>query len=247
MIEEGAFLRPDWAAAANVDAWFTTRVGGASEGPYASMNLGLHVGDDAAHVQENRRRALIGTDARPVWLNQVHGIQVADLDAGEPTGAADAAVTSRTDVVCSVLVADCLPVFFCDAAGARVGVAHAGWRGLRAGVLEATVAAMRVPPSTLLVHLGPAIGPQAFEVGEDVRAAFCDRHSGAASSFVARPDMPGKFLADLPALARMRLRDAGVLRVSGGSYCTFTDAAKFFSYRRDGVTGRMGALIRLRG
>ena len=239
-------MRPDWAAPANVDAWFTTRAGGVSEGPYASMNLGLHVGDDPAHVLENRRRALSGVDARPVWLNQVHGIQVADLDAGEPQGPADAAVTLRADMVCTVLVADCLPVFFCDAKGTRAGVAHAGWRGLCAGVLEATVAAMRVPPSALFAHLGPAIGPQAFEVGEDVRAAFCDKHSDAAAAFVERSEKPGKFLADLPTLARMRLRQAGVERVSGGTHCTFTDEQRFFSYRREGVTGRMGAFIRLR-
>ncbi|MBL8520052.1 MAG: peptidoglycan editing factor PgeF [Betaproteobacteria bacterium] len=245
MIEDGVFLRPDWPAPGGVDAWFTTRAGGVSPGPYASLNLGLHVGDDATRVAHNRQVALRGLAAQPVWLQQNHGTSVADLDDGPPLAPADAAVTSRPGRVCTVLVADCLPVFFCDRAGTRVGVAHAGWRGLAAGVLEATVRSMRVAPRELLAYIGPAIGRAAFEVGGEVRAAFCDTDPRAGAAFDARPDQPGKFLADLPALARMRLQASGIEDVRGGERCTFADPARFFSYRRDGVTGRMGAFIHL--
>lgn len=229
--------------------WFTTRTGGVSGGPYASMNLGRHVGDEPDKVAENRRLALLAVEAAPVWLNQVHGVDVAELDAPSVTASppvADAAVTSSPAVVCNVLVADCLPVFFCDRDGTRVGVAHAGWRGLAAGVLEQTLLAMKVPPHRLLAYLGPAIGPTAFEVGEEVRAAFLARDEGCALAFEARPGLPGKYLANLYELARRRLRAAGLHDISGGAHCTYTMPERFFSYRREKVSGRMGAFIRLR-
>lgn len=249
MIERGPFLIPEWDAPRRVEAWFTTRAGGVSEGPYASMNLGRHVGDEPERVAENRRLALLAVDAAPVWLNQVHGTAVVELAAAsisEQPPMADAAVTSSAEVVCNVLVADCLPVFFCDRDGRRVGVAHAGWRGLAAGVLEQTVAVMAVPPHQLLAYLGPAIGPTAFEVGEDVRAAFVERDAASATAFTPKPSTPGKYLASLYELARQRLRGVGLHDISGGTYCTFTMAERFFSYRREKKSGRMGAFIRLR-
>ncbi len=249
MIERGPFLIPEWDAPRRVEAWFTTRAGGVSTGPYASMNLGRHVGDDAACVAENRRLALLAVDAVPVWLNQVHGIAVAELDASSPAApppVADASVTSSTAVVCNVLVADCLPVFLCDRDGTRVGVAHAGWRGLAAGVLEQTLTAMKVPAHRLLAYLGPAIGPTAFEVGEEVRAAFLEHDAGCGAAFAPKPGSPGKSLANLYELARRRLRAAGLHDISGGAQCTFTMPERFFSYRREKVSGRMGAFIRLR-
>ncbi|APZ42901.1 peptidoglycan editing factor PgeF [Acidihalobacter ferrooxydans] len=242
------WLRPDWPASTPVRAWCTTRVGGVSVGPYASLNLGSHVGDDPAAVAENRQRLCAngGLPAAPVWLNQVHGIKVARIDAHTASGVdADASMTRVPGAVCAVLTADCLPVLFCDRAGTRVAAAHAGWRGLAAGVLEAAVTALATPPENLLVWLGPAIGPDAFEVGEEVRAAFVAHDAAAATAFSASPD--GRWLADLYALARLRLAAVGVDAVHGGGWCTYTDAARFYSYRRDGVTGRMASLVWLEG
>jgi YfiH family protein len=248
MIERGPFLIPEWDAPRQVEAWFTTREGGVSAGPYASMNLGLHVGDTPEAVAENRRLALLAVEDKPVWLNQVHGNAVVRLDA-HPAAApvADAAVATRRGLVCTVLVADCLPVFLCDRDGAAVGVAHAGWRGLAAGVLEAAVRAFALPSERLIAYLGPAIGARAFEVGSDVRDAFMALDEGAHEAFHAIVDRPGKYWCDLNLLARRRLRAAGVYDISGGAHCTFSRPDRFFSYRRDGVTGRMGAFIRLRG
>jgi hypothetical protein len=234
------FLRPDWDAPASVHAIMTTRRGGASRGAFADFNLATHVGDDAAAVAGNRRRlcAALGLPAEPAWLDQVHGNAVAVLERGH-AAAADAAVTFVRGQVCAVLVADCLPVFLAGRAGDRVGIAHAGWRGLAGGIIEATAAALGEPGS-LVAWLGPAIGPDAFEVGGEVRETLLDRDPGAAPAF--RAGRPGRFLADLAALARRRLAAVGVREVRGGGFCTHADARRFYSYRRDGVTGRMAAL-----
>lgn len=233
-------IRPDWPAPAWVRACMTTRAGGVSPAPWASFNLGDHVGDDPAHVAANRAQLRALLPAEPVWLTQVHGTRVAEL--GRDTDfRADACVARAGGQVCAVLTADCLPVLFCDRAGRVVAGAHAGWRGLAAGVLEATVSAMRVPPGEILAWMGAAIGPQAFEVGDEVRAAFVAQHAAAASAFVSHA--PGKWLADIYALARLRLGAVGVHAVHGGGRCTFGEADAFFSYRRDGVTGRMAALV----
>jgi len=235
------FLRPNWPAPAGVHAAMTTRAGGVSQGPYASFNLASHVGDEAAAVSENRRRlrAALDLPAEPAWLEQVHGIRVVALPGPAP-GPADAAVTFTPGSVCAVLVADCLPVFLTGRDGRRLGVAHAGWRGLAAGIIEATVAALECTPGELVAWLGPSIGPAAFEVGGEVRDAFVARDAGSAIAF--RPGREGRWLADLPALARRRLAGAGVGVVHGGELCTHSDPARFYSYRRDGATGRMAAL-----
>jgi YfiH family protein len=235
------FLRPDWAAPARVRAAMTTRQGGVSEGSFASFNLAQHVGDDPAAVAENRRRlsAALELPEEPRWLEQVHGTRVAVLPS-RSEGPADAAVAFERGPVCAVLVADCLPVFLASRSGDRVGIAHAGWRGLAAGVVEATVAALGGDPADLVAWLGPSIGRDAFEVGSEVRDAFDARDDGASAAI--RPGRGGRWLADLPALARRRLAAAGILAVTGGGHCTHSDAARFYSYRRDGATGRMAAL-----
>lgn len=240
-MELPGFLRPDWDAPANVRAVMTTRLGGMSRGPYDSLNLATHVGDDAGAVAANRHRLrhALALPAEPVWLEQVHGSSVAVIERGH-AGPADAAVTFRPGQVCAVLVADCLPVFLAGGAGDRVGIAHAGWRGLAGGVVEATVAALGGEPGSLVAWLGPSIGPDAFEVGGEVRDAFVGRDPGAAAAF--RAGREGRFLADLPALARRRLAALGVRDVRGGGLCTHADAGQFYSYRRDGATGRMAAL-----
>jgi YfiH family protein len=218
----------------------TTRASGVSQPPWASLNLGDHVGDDPNHVAANRARLRESLPAEPGWLRQVHSARVVEL--GRDTHPeADAAFTRARGQVCAVLTADCLPVLFCDRAGSVVAAAHAGWRGLANGVLEATVAAMQVPPGEILAWMGAAIGPQAFEVGEEVREAFVARHPEAAAAFA--PHAPGKWLADIYALARIRLGSVGVRAVHGGGRCTFGEAETFYSYRRDGVTGRMAALV----
>ena len=236
-----ACLTPDWPAPSRVRAAMTTRAGGVSTGAYASLNLATHVGDDPAAVAENRSRlrTALGLRAEPAWLEQVHGARVVLLPRTND-GPADAAVCFAPGSVCAVLVADCLPVFLASRDGDRVGIAHAGWRGLAAGVVEATVAALDCDPSRLVAWLGPSIGPRAFEVGEEVREAFVAQDAGAAAAFA--PGRPGRWLADLPALARRRLAAAGVDAVSGGGLCTHADAVRFYSYRRDGATGRLAAL-----
>lgn len=235
------FLVPDWPAAARVRATVTMRAGGVSSGPWASFNLASHVGDDPAAVAENRRRlrAALDLPSEPSWLTQVHEHAVARLPGPLPE-AADAAVVFGRGPVCAVLVADCMPVFLASREGDRVGVAHAGWRGLAAGVVEATVVALGCDPARLVAWLGPAIGPQAFEVGDDVRSAFTAGDPASAALF--HPGRTGRWLADLPALARRRLMQCGVASVHGGGNCTVSDPARFYSYRRDGVTGRMAAL-----
>ncbi|MFZ4874308.1 peptidoglycan editing factor PgeF [Janthinobacterium sp. Mn2066] len=249
---------PDWPGLpANVGALSTVRAGGASLGPYddgrggGGLNLGVHVGDDPACVAQNRARLAAALPSEPAWLSQVHGVAVADaagLAGCVPD--ADASVATQPGVVCTVMTADCLPVLFCSHDGQVVGAAHAGWRGLANGVLQTTVQEMRARGATeILAWLGPAIGPGAFEVGADVLQAFRDGARDAveaqslSDAFIAIAGKPGKYLADIYALARLMLRRDGVSRVAGGEYCTVSDAAQFYSYRRDGVTGRQASLI----
>lgn len=235
------WIRPDWPAPAHVQAVSTTRGGGVSDGVWRSLNLGTHVDDDPAHVAENRRLLTEALDlpAEPQWLNQVHGTRV-HLDVSSDI-CADACVSESRDKVPVVMTADCLPVLLCDRSGTQVAAAHAGWRGLLAGVLEQTVAAFSALPQDLLVWLGPAIGPSAFEVGDEVRDAFVGAVRDDARFFSAHG--VGHWLADLYGLATARLHRAGVPDVYGGGLCTYSDPARFFSYRREGVTGRMASLI----
>ena len=241
-------IAPNWRepAPARVRAAFTLRTGGVSAPPFDSLNVGGHVGDAADAVAENRRRVRerLQLPSEPVWLQQVHGANVLELD--EPGSSvrldpADAVITRRNGVVCTIQVADCMPVLFAAPDGSVVGAAHAGWRGLAAGVLEATVRKMGVDAGQLLAWLGPAIGPDHFEVGDDVRTAFTEQDAEAASAFT--PNARGRWQCDLYSLARRRLAAAGVSAVSGGGWCTYADATRFFSYRRDGQCGRMAAMI----
>jgi YfiH family protein len=247
-------IRPEWPSPPNVHAITTTRRGGVSAAPYDSFNLALHVGDEEACVLENRRRLNLeialetrsaGHSSRelpePVWLEQVHGTHVATLGEGFRTGPADASVAFRPGPVCAVLTADCLPVLFCDRSGTRVGIAHAGWRGLAAGVVESALAALGCAPADLIAWLGPAIGPEAFEVGDEVRARFLADDPGASVGF--ERNERGRWQADLYVLARRRLARAGVTSVHGGGASTYAEPRRFFSYRRDGQCGRMATLI----
>lgn len=233
-------LIPDWPAPANVHALQTTRNGGVSGAPFHSFNLGDHVGDAPLNVARNRMLLSPALPSEPVWLKQVHGTTVVDAGLASCLPVGDAVIARQRDAVCVVMTADCLPVLLCDDQGAVVGAAHAGWRGLCDGVLEATVRAMQVNPSSLMAWLGPAIGQQAFEVGGEVRDAFMAHDPQASEAFIARGE---KWMADLELLARQRLHTAGVQRIYGGGMCTFNDEARFFSYRRDGQTGRMGTFI----
>jgi hypothetical protein len=236
------WLEPDWPANAGVRALSTVRFGGISLAPYASLNLGDHVGDDPAAVAENRRRLVVaaGLPAEPVWLAQVHGTTVADLDA-TPAITADAAFTRQPGRVCAILTADCLPVLLTEESGGVVAAAHAGWRGLAGGVIEATVRAVGEPPGRLMAWLGPAIGPDHFEVGAEVREAMLREDPRASGAFTL--NARGRFMADLGALARRRLEALGVSRIYGNGQCTYTDADRYFSHRRDGTTGRQATLI----
>jgi YfiH family protein len=234
---------PDWPAPACVHAACTTRDGGVSVAPFDTLNLGDHVDDDPLAVAENRKRLghALSLPREPRWLVQVHGSCVAD--AGDIRGRceADASFAAEHGVVCAVLTADCLPVLFCDRKGTRVAAAHAGWRGLAGGVLEETIRAMAVAPDQILAWLGPAIGPQAFEVGSEVREAFLRDDPGAVSAFAHSAG--GRWFADLFTLARRRLSQVGVSAVYGGDLCTFSEASRFYSYRREGRTGRQASLI----
>jgi YfiH family protein len=246
-----ALIEPDWPAPANVLALSTTRLGGHSLPPYAGFNLAHHVGDDPARVAANRSLLLqrLPPDSAIQWLSQVHGTAVVEAGTGEGCPRADAVWSRRPGRACAVLTADCLPVLFCSDRGDVVAAAHAGWRGLCAGVLEATVAAMGVRPDRLLAWLGPAIGPAAFEVGPEVRRQFLAVAADAwavVDCFAPSPRTPGHYLADLYALARLRLAAIGLDDVHGGGECTFSDAGRFYSYRRDGQSGRMASLILLR-
>lgn len=235
------WIVPDWPTPPAVKAIITTRQGGTSEGPYASMNLGARVNDDPAAVAHNRALLDAFLPAPVRWLSQVHGTRVVDAADSPPDTSADAAFTHRQRVVCAVMVADCLPVLLCDDDATVVAAVHAGWRGLAAGVIEAAVDALRVQPGRLQAYLGPAIGPDAFEVGDDVRQAFTSRSAMAHEAF--RPHGTGKWLCNLFALARQRLRALGIERIAGGVHCTHGDPARFYSHRRDRISGRMAALI----
>lgn len=243
-MSDKTWIVPDWPAPTRVRALVTTRGGGVSAAPYASLNLGDHVGDDPAAVAENRAVLRGALPAEPVWLNQVHGSGIVDADCASGIPAADGSVARNAGTVCAVLTADCLPVLLCDRAGTVVAVAHAGWRGLAGGVVEAAVRAMDVDPVEVLAWLGPAIGPRAFEVGGEVRRIFVAQDPAAELAFVPQAGPPAdKWLADIYLLARQRLARIGVTRVFGGGLCTFSDAERFYSYRRDGVTGRMASAI----
>jgi len=247
MLGDDDLVVPQWPVPRNVRALVTTRAGGVGTGPLASFNLAEHVvGNDAAQraaVAENRRRLRVLLPSEPCWLAQVHGNRVvkiaSDRDRNSPE--ADAAITFDDDVVLTVLVADCLPVLLARADGTAVGIAHAGWRGLSAGVVANAARALGAPRQRLVAWLGPAIGPDAFEVGGEVREAFVRAAPAAAAAF--RSGRLDKWFADLYALARLQLADVGVVDVRGGGFCTFTESQRFYSYRRDRVTGRMAALI----
>ena len=248
MISRSDLIVPDWPAPANVRAFFTTRGGGTSRGGFASLNLGLHVGDEYGQVQENRARFLAMLPSAPRWLNQVHGTNVLEIGAESAPSAdvvpqADAVMSRESGKTCVVLVADCLPVLFCNDAGSCVAAAHAGWRGLAAGVLERTVESMKSPTTGAMAWLGPAIGASAFEVGQDVVDAFVSQSIQARRAFTPIDGKPGKYLADIFQLARQRLSAVGIERIYGGQFCTVSDPARFFSYRRDGRTGRMAGVI----
>lgn len=234
------WLTPDWPAPASVRACVTTREGGVSEAPFDSLNLGDHVDDRPEAVAENRRRLTEHLSIQPVWLQQVHGITVVHADPGI-VATADASWTATPGIACAAMTADCLPALFCNRAGTRVAAAHAGWRGLAAGVLEATLDSLDVPADEVLVWLGPAIGPKAFEVGPEVREVFINQLPEAAEAFVPSNNA-GKFMADIYLLARLRLAERGVTAVYGGGFCTVTDP-RFFSYRRASRTGRFASLV----
>ncbi|MEN5242222.1 peptidoglycan editing factor PgeF [Pseudomonas atacamensis] len=234
------WLTPDWPAPASVRACVTTREGGVSEAPFDSLNLGDHVDDRPEAVAENRRRLTEHFSIQPAWLQQVHGIAVVHADPGI-VATADASWTATPGIACTAMTADCLPALFCDRAGTRVAAAHAGWRGLAAGVLEATLDSLDVPAGEVLVWLGPAIGPKAFEVGPEVREVFINQLPEAAEAFVPSNNA-GKFMADIYLLARLRLAERGVTAVYGGGFCTVTDP-RFFSYRRASRTGRFASLV----
>jgi YfiH family protein len=243
MIEQDLFLVPEWPAPSKVCSLVTTRRGGVSRPPYDEFNLGLHVGDDPAAVAANRARLRRHVPTEPFWLEQVHGTDV--VPAGEGGGVpvrADASVARKAGVVCVVMTADCLPVLFCNDEGSVVAAAHAGWRGLAAGVLEATLAAMGGEPERVMAWLGPAIGPSAFEVGDEVRTAFL---ASAPETFFVPHEIEGKWLADIFALARYRLMQTGLKRerIYGGGVCTVSEGERFYSYRREAVTGRFASMI----
>lgn len=237
------WLHPDWPALPNVRAAATVRSGGVSTGPFASLNLGSHVGDDPAAVAENRRRLrqALELPEDPLWLDQVHGTAVVEAARPAQPPTADASFARKPGHVCAVLTADCLPVLFCDRDGTCVAAAHAGWRGLVGGVIGATIDAMGIPARHLLAWLGPAIEPDAFEVGPEVREQFIARDPGSSASFEA--NARGRWQADLYGLARRELERLGVANVYGGGFGSYSDRERFFSYRRDGKTGRMATLV----
>lgn len=237
------WIQPDWPAPLNVRAASTLRSGGVSHAPFDTLNLGTHVGDSPQAVRENRDRVATALQlpSEPCWLNQVHGTTVVEANCWTSPPQADACIARSTNKVCVVMTADCLPVLFCSRDGDRVAAAHAGWRGLAGGVLDSTFSSLGLPGSQLLAWLGPAIGPRAFEVGDDVRIAFTSRDAAAATAFV--PNANGRWFADLYQLARLELGRLGVHAIYGGGACTFYEEERFFSYRRDGQTGRMATFI----
>ncbi|HNU67438.1 MAG TPA: peptidoglycan editing factor PgeF [Methylotenera sp.] len=244
MMSQLDFIIPNWPVPANVVALQTTRLGGVSGAPYASLNLGAHVNDDPIAVAKNRQLLSPYLPNEPVWVNQVHGIEVIDAAQSACLQNADASFTTKPNVVCVTMTADCLPVLLCDKAGTVVAAVHAGWRGLCDGVIEAAVNKLPVEHSEILAWLGPAIGPNAFEVGSEVMAQFIAKDAQAASAFQTNGN---KWLGDIYQIARQRLSYLGVTQIYGGSvnedFCTYTDATRFYSFRRDDVTGRMASLI----
>jgi len=232
---------PEWPVPACVRAFVTTRVGGVSAGPYASLNLGLRTEDDPAAVAENRLRLSRLLPQPPRWLQQVHGNTVVDADSLNDVPQADASVARQPGTVCAIMIADCLPILLADRTGTCIGAAHAGWRGLASGVIGKTITRMAIPPVELVAWIGPGIGPAAFEVGDDVLEAFCAAAPENRNAF--KPQKPGKWLCDLPSLARNALQQAGVASIHGGDLCTYSQPERFYSYRRDRITGRMAALI----
>ncbi len=238
------FIYPDWPAHPSVQAVSTTRVGGISQPPWDNFNLGDHVGDDPLAVAANRQQLVqaAGMPDSPCWLQQVHGVQV--VPASRQTCDADASITAQSGLVCAVMTADCLPLLLCDRQGQQVAAVHAGWRGLAAGIIESTLNGFDCQPRDILAWMGPAIGPTAFEVGPEVRQLFVEQNPQAVRAF--RGSRGGRWLADIYQLARFRLSGKGVQQIFGGDYCTYLDAQRFFSYRRDGQTGRMASLIWLR-
>ena len=251
VLTEKAFIRPDWPAPKNVKALQSTRLGGVSHSPYDSLNLGAHVLDDEQHVLENRRRLEAFLPSPPLWLQQVHGTQVVTEVLAKDYPQADASITNQVNSVCAVMTADCLPVLLCDQSGCQVAAVHAGWRGLAAGILEKSLAQFRCAPESIMAWLGPAIGPDVFEVGMPVVEAFCDNDPLASAYFTKQPHKVSlsdtspidKWHADLYGLARLRLKQSGVKQIYGGNFCTLGDEDRFFSYRRDGTTGRMASCI----
>jgi YfiH family protein len=243
------FIVPNWPAPANVKALQTTRIGGVSQTPYASLNLGEHVNDDGIAVAKNRQLLSPYLSSEPVWVNQVHGVEVIDAAKSTCLQNADASFTTQANVVCVTMTADCLPVLLCDKAGKVVAAVHAGWRGLCDGVIEAAVNQLPVEKSEVLAWLGPSIGPDAFEVGDEVRQQFVQHDSNAELAFKQHSDykVNQKWLCNMYLIAKQRLNKLGVTHIYGGSinetFCTYTDEARFFSYRRDNVTGRMASLI----
>jgi len=241
MLPQNHLIIPNWPAPATVKALQTTRLGGGSVAPYHSFNLGSHVGDAPLTVARNRMLLNTLLPSEPVWLEQVHGIIVANADNANCRPQADACIARHRAAVCVVMTADCLPVLLCDTQGSVVGAAHAGWKGLAAGVIEATVRAMDVAPQNLMAWLGPAISQDEFEVGDEVRALFADADPEAAAAFIS--GQTGKCFADIYALTKLRLGALGITQIYGGGYCTYRETERFYSYRRDGATGRMGAFI----
>ena len=240
MLNNSDFIIPNWPAPKNVHALQTTRTGGISLAPYDSLNLGSHVKDNPIHVAQNRQMLNQFLPSEPVWLNQVHGINVVDAANTDCVPDADASFTTRKNVVCVTMTADCLPILVCDSAGTAVASIHAGWRSLCDGVIEATIAKMQTNSSDLMAWLGPAIGSNAFEVGAEVRAQFMAKDEKAELAFKQHND---KYLADIYQIATQRLNNLGITQIYGGGECTFTDEKRFFSFRRDGATGRMATLI----
>ena len=235
------WIYPDWPTPPKVKSLVTTRASGVSQGQYSGLNLADHVGDDWVDVAQNRTLLREELPNEPHWLMQTHGNTVAYVDHLQEQVEADAAVAKRANNVCTVLTADCLPVLFCATDASVVGAAHAGWRGLSAGVLEQTIEVMEHLPEQIMAWLGPAIGPAAFEVGDEVRHLFVADMPQAAAAFKGIGS--GKWLADIYLLARLRLQRAGISKIYGGDLCTYNDPERFYSYRRDGVTGRMASLI----
>jgi len=240
MLNKTDLVFPDWPAPANVKAIQTTRRGGFGVAPYDSLNLGSHVQDNPVTVAQNRQLLSQYLPSEPVWLNQVHGVEVVDAAQCAWVPDADAAFTHQKQVVCVTMTADCLPILLCDKQGTVVAAVHAGWRSLCDGVIEAAVEKMQVPPVDLMAWLGPAIGPQAFEVGDEVKAAFVAKDTQSGVTFTPKGD---KWLGDLYLIAKQRLANVGVHAVYGGKECTYSQPEKYFSFRRDGATGRMASLI----